>query len=72
MGLQGEEIPLYARIFAVAVAYDAMDSTRVYQKSMDPEVIYHELEKGRGTQFDVRFAEIMMAMMKDGFKADEN
>ncbi len=71
-GLQGEEIPLYARIIAVADAYDAMDSTRVYQKSMDPEVIYHELEKGRGTQFDVRFAEIMMAMMKDGFKADEN
>ena len=70
-GLQGEEIPLYARIIAVADAYDAMDSTRVYQKSMDPEVIYHELEKGRGTQFDAQFAEIMMAMMRDGFKAEE-
>lgn len=70
-GLKGEEIPLYARIIAVADAYDAMDSTRVYQASMDPEVIYHELQKGRGTQFDARFAEIMMAMMKDGFSAEE-
>lgn len=70
-GLKGEEIPLYARIIAVADAYDAMDSTRVYQASMDPEAIYHELEKGRGTQFDARFAEIMMAMMKDGFTAEE-
>lgn len=70
-GLKGEEIPLYARIIAVADAYDAMDSTRVYQKSMDPEVIYQELEKGRGTQFDPQFAEIMMAMMRDGFAAGE-
>lgn len=70
-GLKGEEIPLYARIIAVADAYDAMDSTRVYQESMDPEVIYQELDKGRGTQFDPQFAEIMMAMMKDGFVASE-
>ncbi len=70
-GLKGEEIPLYARIIAVADAYDAMDSTRVYQASMDPEVIYRELEQGRGTQFDARFAEIMMEMMKDGFSAEE-
>lgn len=70
-GLKGEEIPLYARIIAVADAYDAMDSTRVYQGSMDPEIIYHELERGRGTQFDPQFAEIMMAMMKDGFTAQD-
>ncbi len=70
-GLKGEEIPLYARIIAVADAYDAMDSTRVYQESMDPEVIYQELEEGRGTQFDPQFAEIMMAMMRDGFVASE-
>ncbi len=70
-GLKGEEIPLYARIIAVADAYDAMDSNRVYQASMDPEVIYQELEKGRGTQFDAKFAEIMMAMMREGFVATE-
>lgn len=70
-GMKGEDIPLHARIIAVADAYDAMDSTRVYQASMDPEIIYHELEKGRGTQFDARFAEIMMGMMKDGFSAEE-
>lgn len=70
-GMKGEDIPLHARIIAVADAYDAMDSTRVYQASMDPEIIYHELEKGRGTQFDARFAEIMMEMMKDGFSAEE-
>ncbi len=70
-GLKGEEIPLYARIIAVADAYDAMDSVRVYQESMDPDIIYQELEKGKGTQFDPQFAEIMMEMMRDGFVAVE-
>ena len=69
-GKKGDEIPLYARIISVADAYDAMNSTRVYRSSLTTEVIYQELEKGKGTQFDPAFAQIMMDMINDGFKTD--
>ncbi len=69
-GLKGEQIPLYARIISVADAYDAMNSTRVYRPSMTQDVIYNELEKGKGTQFDPAFAQIMMDMIRDGFTAN--
>ena len=69
-GKKGEEIPLYARIISVADAYDAMNSTRVYRPSLTKEIIYQELEKGKGTQFDPAFAQIMMDMIKDGFRTD--
>lgn len=68
-GLKGEEIPLYARIIAVADAYDCMNSTRIYRPNLTPEVIYQEIEKGKGSQFDPVFADIMLEMMKDGFEA---
>lgn len=69
-GLKGETIPLHARIISVADAYDCMNSTRVYRPSMTEEVILSEIEKGRGTQFDPDFAEIMLEMIREGFKAE--
>jgi len=50
-GLKGEEIPLVARIIAVADTYDAMVSTRPYRKGMDPTLAYEEVNKYSGTQF---------------------
>ncbi len=50
--LQGEEIPLHARLVAIADAYDAMRSDRIYRKGLAPDVIRGEMIKGRGTQFD--------------------
>ncbi|MBN20177.1 MAG: phosphohydrolase [Bdellovibrionaceae bacterium] len=50
-GLQGEEIPLVARIIAVADTYDAMVSTRPYRKGLPPQVAYDEILKNSGTQF---------------------
>lgn len=50
--LQGEEIPLHARLVAIADAYDAMRSDRIYRKGLAPDVIRSEMIKGRGTQFD--------------------
>jgi DNA-binding NarL/FixJ family response regulator len=52
LGLQGESIPLGARILAIADAYDAMSSNRPYRAAMDPAEILAEFEKGAGTQFD--------------------
>jgi len=54
LGLQGEEIPLIARIIAVADTYDAMVSTRPYRKGLDPQVAYDEIVLHSGSQFDPR------------------
>jgi HD-GYP domain-containing protein (c-di-GMP phosphodiesterase class II) len=51
-GLRGEEIDLNARIFAVADAFDAMTSDRVYRKAMSYEVAATELKEWAGRQFD--------------------
>jgi putative nucleotidyltransferase with HDIG domain len=51
-GLMGSQIPLEARIIAVADAYDAMVSTRPYRKAMSSEKALTELDEKAGTQFD--------------------
>jgi HD-GYP domain-containing protein (c-di-GMP phosphodiesterase class II) len=50
--LAGEEIPLIARIVAVADAYHAMTNTRPYRKAMSREEAITELKNNSGTQFD--------------------
>lgn len=57
-GLKGEEIPIHARIVAVADSYDAMNSRRIYRNSLPKETIYEEIRKNRGTQFDPEIADI--------------
>jgi putative nucleotidyltransferase with HDIG domain len=57
-GLQGERIPLGARIIAVADAFDAMTSDRVYRAALSKEVALAELRKGRGTQFDPQIVDL--------------
>ena len=64
-GLAGNEIPEESRIIAVADAYDAMSSSRSYRKAMSQESVRGEIEKGRGTQFDPRFADIMLDMIDE-------
>lgn len=51
-GLKRHEIPLSARIVAIADAFDAMTSTRVYRTAMTPKEAYDQIIKGAGTQFD--------------------
>ena len=50
--LKGEQIPLGARIIAVADAFDAMVSARAYRKARSVEEALAELRRCRGTQFD--------------------
>ncbi|WP_027203974.1 HD domain-containing phosphohydrolase [Butyrivibrio fibrisolvens] len=64
-GLSGEDIPEEARIIAVADAYDAMTSNRSYRGIIPQDVVKSELEKGSGTQFDPRFAAIMLEIIKE-------
>jgi putative two-component system response regulator len=64
-GLASEDIPEIARIIAVADAYDAMTSNRSYRNSMSQENVRAEIERGKGSQFDPRFADIMLAMIDE-------
>lgn len=51
-GLKGEEIPLFARIIAIADAYHAMTSNRPYRTALPAGKAVQELTRNRGTQFD--------------------
>ena len=64
-GLKGEEIPIHARIVAVADSYDAMNSRRIYRNSLPKETIYEEIRKNRGTQFDPEIADIFLRLMDE-------
>ncbi|MBQ7775043.1 MAG: HD domain-containing protein [Lachnospiraceae bacterium] len=64
-GLKGEEIPLFARIIAVADSFDAMSSERCYRPKLEMSVIIDELKKGSGTQFDPKIAVHMLDMIED-------
>src|SRR5438552_694863 len=52
LGLEGNAIPLGARVLSLADAYDAMSSDRPYRPALSPEEIAGEIVKGSGTQFD--------------------
>ena len=65
-GLKGEEIPLFARIIGVADAFDAMTANRIYRQQMDFSYVLGEMERGRGTQFDPQFVDILLKLIKDG------
>ena len=65
-GLKGEEIPFIARIIAVADAFDAMTSNRIYRKHLSTEQVMSELEKGAGSQFDPAIARLLVDMLKSG------
>jgi putative two-component system response regulator len=64
-GLSGEEIPEVARIIAVADTYDAMTSNRSYRSQLPQEQVRAEIARCSGSQFDPRFAEIMLAMIDE-------
>ena len=64
-GIAGEAIPQEARIIAVADAYDAMASRRSYRDVLPQDVIRAELQKGKSTQFDPVYAEIMLQMIDE-------
>lgn len=51
-GLKGEEIPLAARIMAIADVYDALGTKRVYKDAFPQEKCIEIIKEGSGTQFD--------------------
>ncbi|NCO43002.1 MAG: GAF domain-containing protein [Armatimonadetes bacterium] len=60
-GLHGEDIPLPARIIAVADTYDAMTSNRPYRKGLPHTVALTEISRCSGSQFDPKVVEAFLA-----------
>lgn len=63
--LKGEQIPLHARIVAVADAFDAMISNRSYRDGLDKETALRELVKKKDTQFDPFIVDVFIECLND-------
>jgi putative two-component system response regulator len=64
-GLSGKDIPLEARIIAVADSYDAMTSNRSYRDYLPQDVVRSELEKNKNTQFDPDIVDVMISIIDE-------
>ncbi len=65
-GLKGEGIPLFARILAIADAYDAMSTDRPYRKRLSKEAIIAEFQKNGGSQFDPNLVSLFLGLYEKG------
>lgn len=65
-GLSGRNIPLNARIIAVAEAYDAMTSDRPYRDALSSAEAMREIAAGAGTQFDPEIVRVFLELLKTG------
>lgn len=63
-GLSGEEIPLIARLILVVDTLDAMGEDRAYRKGLPVDVIYKELKKFSGSQFDPQLVKVFLEAHK--------
>jgi len=73
--LKKEEIPLFARIIAVADAFDAMTSKRPYQDAMDPDFVVEKIKDFGLTRYDKQVVAAFIKAYKDGkitTQQDEN
>ena len=65
-GLKGNEIPIQARVIALADSYDAMNSRRIYRNALSHGRIYHEIQMNAGTQFDPEITKVFLKLMDNG------
>lgn len=63
-GTIGEEIPISAKIIAVADAYDGMVSKRAYRNELPQDVALEQIQKGAGTQFDPAIVDAFLEVIK--------
>jgi putative nucleotidyltransferase with HDIG domain len=64
-GKAGEEIPVEARVLAVADAFDAMTSDRPYRRALTLGQALAEVERGAGTQFDPEIARVFLELFAE-------
>jgi HD-GYP domain-containing protein (c-di-GMP phosphodiesterase class II) len=64
--LEGEQIPMQARIVAIADTFDAMTTNRPYQKAMEISYVVEKIKSFAGTRFDPRVVEAFVNAVKRG------
>jgi HD-GYP domain-containing protein (c-di-GMP phosphodiesterase class II) len=64
--LRGDEIPLVARIIGAADTFDAMTTTRPYQKAKGLEFVLEKMQAMSGTRFDPQVVEALLAAVAAG------
>lgn len=64
-GLRGDEIPVQARIIAIADAFDAMTSDRTYRKALSEEAAISQLVDNAGTQFDPLLVDVFISILRE-------
>ena len=65
-GLTAEEIPMQARIVAIADTFDAMTTNRPYQKAMELNYVVEKIKSFAGTRFDPRVVDAFATAVKRG------
>jgi HD-GYP domain-containing protein (c-di-GMP phosphodiesterase class II) len=69
--LKGDEIPLVARITALADVYDALRHERSYKSAWSHEAAVREITAGRGTHFDPELTDIFLQMLESEISGSE-
>ncbi len=69
--LKKDEIPIEGRIIAIADAFDAMNSNRVYRTHLPKETILDELKAHSGTQFDPRLIELFLPVAESIMESED-
>ena len=67
-GLDGEKIPLCARIMAIADVFDAVSAKRCYRDAMPLDQCFQIIEKGRGTDFDPDLVDVFLGAKEEIIK----
>jgi len=70
-GLRGEQIPVAARVVAVADSFDAMTTDRPYRAALSQEIAFQCLEDGRGEQWDPSAGDVFLSAYADHDEAVE-
>jgi cyclic di-GMP phosphodiesterase len=65
-GLAGEEIPLLARVVAVADSVEAMSGDRPYRRPLDREAVVAQLRQGRESQWDPQLVDVVLEQIAAG------
>ncbi len=71
VGLKGKDIPLIARILAVADAVTAMEEDRPFRRRLSSMELEKELISNKGKQFDPDIVNVAVEMLHEGYDVDE-
>ena len=67
-GLAGNDIPLLARIMAVADSFDAMTTDRPYRKGLHHETAISDIKANKNKQFDKKIVDVFLGILEDDNK----